>query len=83
MALLLVASIGLCLLDAPGVDGHGHGHDHDSRRVLCLGMVALSLVVVLLVRPLPSGWAVRLCAVTAVSEAIQVLDPPPRPRPHS
>jgi hypothetical protein len=80
MALLLIASIGLCILDAPGVhvNGHGHGHDHDSPRDLCLGMVALSLVVVLLVRPLPSGWAVLLRAVAVAAESVRILDPPPR-----
>jgi hypothetical protein len=41
-------------------------------------MVVLSLGVVPLVRPLPSGWALPVRDLPVRATAVQVVDPPPR-----
>jgi hypothetical protein len=74
-AALLVLATGFCLFDQ---DEHGSG-GRVTPPDLCLGMLALSLAVMPLVKSLAAGWAVSPRFVLARAFALHVPDPPPRP----
>ena len=71
---LLTLAAGFCLLD--GDDHHGAS---DLVPDICLLVLAASLGVFPLVRPLAAGWALSRADAAAYVVARYVLDPPPRP----
>lgn len=72
---LLVVATGFCFFD--------HGHDGTSRYAaradLCLGMLAVLLAMLPLVRPFAAGWAVNLSMALSHTRTRDIPDPPPKP----
>jgi hypothetical protein len=73
-AALLTLATGFCLFDQ---DDDGSA-DHVMRPDLCLAMLAVSLAVMPLIRPLAVGWAVSPPVGTVHVVARHIPDPPPR-----
>jgi hypothetical protein len=74
-AVLLTLGTGFCLFDAHDDGGDGHVVPPD----LCLGMLAVSLVVMPLARLFATGSVVIPFPSEAHSVARQIPVPPPRP----
>lgn len=72
---LLVLATGFCLFDLDHEDADGHATQPD----LCMGMLAVSLAVLLLVRPLAAGWAINPVFTAPLAVVIYIPDPPPKP----
>jgi hypothetical protein len=79
LTIAVTASVGFCLFDRDKDRSDDHGVSLD----LCLGMLVTSLVVVLLVGLVPSGWAIiyRLEPIPAVG--LRVPAPPPKSALHA
>jgi hypothetical protein len=72
---LLVLATGFCLFD----EDHDGTADHVTPPDLCLGMLAVSLAIMPLVRPLAVGWAVNLVVPAPHTVTLHIPDPPPKP----
>jgi hypothetical protein len=71
---LLALAAGFCIFDQDHDGTAGHVPSPD----LCLGMLAVLLAVMPLVRPLAVGWAVNLPVATAHTVTLHIPDPPPK-----
>ncbi len=75
VVLVLAAAALVCL---------SHDGDMDHHRAmppdLCLGLLAVSLTLVVLARPLVVGWALVLPLASAYATTIHIPDPPPKSR---
>jgi hypothetical protein len=71
---LLALATGFCLFDQDHDGTAGHAPLPD----LCLGMLAVSLAIMPLVRPVAVGWAVNLPAVALLTVTLHIPDPPPK-----
>lgn len=71
---LLALATGFCLFDRDEAGAGGHVPLPD----LCLLMLAVSLAVMPLARPLAVGWAVDLRVTASHAMTLRIPDPPPR-----
>jgi hypothetical protein len=71
---LLALATGFCLFDQDHDGAAGHMAEPD----LCLGMLAVSLAVMPLVRPLAVGWTVNLPVAAPHTVTLHIPDPPPK-----
>jgi len=71
---LLTLATGFCLFD----QDHDGSADHMMSPDLCLAMLAVSLAVMPLIRPLAVGWAVNPPVAGVHVVARHIPDPPPR-----
>lgn len=78
LVLLLAPAIGVCALQH---DQSGMAGDDSLPPALCLAMVAASVSVVLLARPLQTGWAEPYRLRSLPTPCIHVLLPPPKTAP--
>ena len=69
----LILAAGFCLFESHGGGGH-HGGVSD----LCLGMLAASVTIVVLVGLLPAGWVPALPPVPMAFTSLLVRKPPPK-----
>ena len=74
---LLVLATSFCLFD----QDHDGTAGHVARPDLCLGMLAASLAILVLVRPLAVGWTVSLLVAAPHTVTFHIPDPPPKPAP--
>ena len=72
---LLALATGFCLFDQDHDGTTGHVTPPD----LCLGMLAVSLGIMPLVRPLAAGWSVNEPVATPPTVTLLIPDPPPKP----
>ena len=72
---LLALATGFCLFDQDHDGTAGHLTQPD----LCLGMLAVLLAIMPLVRPLAVDWAVNLLVATPHTATLHIPDPPPKP----
>lgn len=71
---LLSLATGFCLFDQDHKGTSGHMGQPD----LCLGMLAVLLVMVLLVQPLAAGWVMNLAEARPRTVTLHIPDPPPK-----
>lgn len=75
-AAVLILAVGFCLLEG----SHAGTSDHGMSPDLCGGLLVMSLVLVLLPKPLPGGSLALDPALLGHAVSLQLLDPPPRSR---
>lgn len=71
-AFLIILASGCCLFEDHSTTDHG------VLQGLCVGMLALGLLIASVAPPSASGWALSLLVTAAYAVARHTPDPPPR-----